>query len=51
MVSPATACVQASVVIAAVLVVRACLAKKAPPAVFCDMLVAGSLARSRAVFP
>lgn len=34
MVSPATACVQASVVIAAVLVVRACLAKKAPPAVF-----------------
>ena len=34
MVSPVTACVQASVVIAAVLVARVCLAKKAPPAVF-----------------
>lgn len=34
MVSPVTACVQASVVIAAVLVARVCLAKKAPPAGF-----------------
>ncbi len=34
MVSPVTACVQASVVIVAVLAARACLAKKAPPAVY-----------------